>query len=233
VCQSEEQEAAVERYKAGAVVLVMFGLAGLPMFAQSVISMQAGLINFTEGTVLLNDRTLGPRQGQFQQMREQDTLRTSAGGRAEVLLNPGGFLRVDRLSSVRLTSGRITDARIEMLSGSALVEAAEVRKGSSLTFSRGDATVSILRNGLYRLEADPARLHVIKGKALVRAGDRKVEVGGGKVVALDGDLVATRIKKSEGDGLDAWSQNRALRLARANLIATRTSGSLRGLPKTS
>ncbi len=212
-------------------VMVM-GLAALPAAAQAVISTQAGLINYTEGTVLLNDHAFSPRAGQFQQMKKQDILRTSDAGRAEVLLNPGVFLRVGRVSEVRLDSDRIDDARVGLLSGTVLVEAAYIPKGSRVTFTWQDVAVSIEKYGIYRLQAGPATLRVISGKAVVKAGGKMLEVKGGRMAALDGSGAITKFDRKDRDTLDVWSQQRSAQLAQANRTALLASRNAKDLPST-
>ncbi len=218
--------------RVGAVAVVFLGLASSSAFAQAVISTQAGLINYTEGTVLLNDAAFSPVAGKFQQMRDQDVLRTSNAGRAEVLLNPGVFLRVGRLSEVRLDSDRINDVRVGLLSGTVLVEAAYIPKGSRVTFTWQDVAVSIEKYGIYRLQAGPATLRVISGKAVVKAGGKMLEVKGGRMAALDGSGAITKFDRKDRDTLDVWSQQRSARLAQATLAALRDSRNLKGLPQT-
>ena len=159
----------------GAVALFVFtGVAGV---AQVVISTQAGLINHTQGGVRLNDQAVESRRGQFQQMRQQDVLSTIH-GRAEVLLNPGVFMRLGENSAFRLVSSQITDARVALVSGTAIVEANEVNRDTAVTLSCQQAEVSILKRGVYRLDANPPTVRVFEGKVLVRSagqsdGDRQ------------------------------------------------------------
>jgi len=208
-------------------VAVLLVLGGLPALAQDVISAQSGLINFSQGPVLLNDRALQPAKGQFPQMKEQDTLRTSR-GRAELLLNPGAFLRVGDNTTVRMTSTHITDSRLELLAGTVVVEAAELDKNNAITVTCGKATVTILKRGLYRLTAEPAGLKVFDGKALVESGGRRVEVTKGKTVAFDGTLALAKFNRKETDSLDLWSGRRSEYLARVNMVTARSLYGYRG-----
>ncbi len=210
---------------------VVLGLAGLPAWAQNVISTQAGLINFTEGPVAVNGAAFRPQPGQFRQLREQDTLETGALGRAEVLLSPGVFLRMGHDSAFRLTSGKVWDARLELLSGTALVEAAEIGRGNRLTMAHGGATVTIEKSGLYRLDAEPAALRVLSGKAVVEASGKKYEVKGGRMLALTGQAAVTKFDRKRQDSLDAWSERRSARLAQANMAGTRSIAGERDLPR--
>ncbi len=215
---------------AAVAVLTLLGLAAPPAPAQAVISTQAGLINYTEGTVFLNNRSFGTTAGKFQQMESKDILRTSGAGRAELLLTPGVFLRVGRASEVQLGSNRIDDARVRLIAGTVLVEAAQIPKGSRVTFACRDATVSIEKSGIYRLQADPALLRVRSGRAVAQVGGKRVEVKGGKMAPLDGSGAVTKFDRKEQDTLDVWSRQRSARLAAASLAALRASRNAKGLP---
>src|SRR5580704_4986252 len=72
--------------------------------AQSVISTHSGVIHFFEGAVYLDDQALEPHLARFPSMADGSELRTGE-GRAEVLLTPGVFLRMDARSAIRMVSG--------------------------------------------------------------------------------------------------------------------------------
>ncbi len=203
-----------------AAAVVLLGIAGASAPAQSVISAQSGLVHYTQGRVLLGGRAIRVQRGQYAQMNENHTLQT-ARGRAEVLINPRVFLRVGEGSSIRLTSRRLTDSRVELVSGAAVLEALEIPRGSMVTIACSEATISIRKTGLYRLEANPPALRVFDGKALAQSGGRQVEVGKGKVLALDGSWVTRKFDRKQLDALDRWSANRATSLAVANVRALR------------
>src|ERR1035441_2864301 len=94
--------------------------ASLPMFlavwsaasGQSVTSTHSGLLYFFDGNVYIGDEQLHQKFGRFPEIGEGVVLRTEL-GRAEVLLTPGVFLRIDENSSIRMVSNRLTDTRIE------------------------------------------------------------------------------------------------------------------------
>jgi hypothetical protein len=203
------------------IAAVVAGLMSLPAFAQSVISAQSGLIHYVEGRVFLADRAVDPKIGRFPQMEENEVLRAEE-GRAEVLLNPGVFLRVGEHSSIRMVSTRLTDSRLEFVSGTILIEAAELSAGHSVTIFHNDATVRLLKKGLYRLETDPSQLRVYNGEALVEASGGQLIVKKGKFVAFDGTMVAQRFDRELTDSLDRWSGRRAKYLAMANVYAARS-----------
>jgi len=203
------------------LLVVLLGIANLPLAAQHVISAQAGLVNFTEGPVFLNGREAQPARGAFPHMKEQDQLRTTW-GRAELLLSPGVFLRVGRESSIRLVSDEITDARFELLSGNVVVEAGAIPKKTAVTLLVGNSAVSILKQGIYRVSAEPAELRVFDGKARVVSGGPPVELGKGRSLSLTADSVVAKFDRKRQDPLDQWSSSRAQYLSFVNLSTARS-----------
>src|SRR5215831_16562499 len=102
---------------AGLAVSVLIGASA---FAQSVISAHSGVIHYTEGTVLVGDKVYESKSQEFNELKENSVLKTEE-GRAELLLTPGVFLRLGENSSVRMISNHLSDTRVEVLSGEALV----------------------------------------------------------------------------------------------------------------
>src|SRR5689334_8339432 len=100
----------------------LIALSGSAAFAQSVISAHSGLIHYVEGSVLLDSKPVEVKIATFPDLKENSELR-SEDGRAEVLLNPGAFLRMGENSSIRMVSNKLTDSRVEFLSGSVVIEA--------------------------------------------------------------------------------------------------------------
>src|SRR5579864_3030907 len=96
-------------------------VAGSAFAQQYVISAHSGVVQYVEGTAYINDNQVDPKFGQFPDIKENQVLRTEE-GRAEILLTPGAFLRLSENSSIRMVSNKLTDTRIEILTGSAMVE---------------------------------------------------------------------------------------------------------------
>ncbi len=69
-----------------------------------------------------------PKAGQFPNIKENEVFRTTE-GMAEVLLTPGVFLRLGENSSIRMISSKLTDTRVEVLNGSAMVECDDLAEG--------------------------------------------------------------------------------------------------------
>jgi hypothetical protein len=149
----------------------------LPAFSQAVISTRSGVVHYFEGTVTVAGRPLTAQFGKFAFIPEGAELRTEQ-GRAEVLLTPGVFLRVGEKSAIRLASNSLTDTRVDLVAGSAIVESAESSAGTSVTLTYKDWTIRQTHEGLYRVDSDPPRLQVRGGEVEVKAvsGDAPVQV---------------------------------------------------------
>src|SRR5713226_3902570 len=122
----------------------LFALAGLPALAQSVISAHSGLIHYAEGRVLLDGKPVEVKITAFPEIKEGKEFRTED-GRAEVLLNPGVFLRMGENSAIRMVSNKLSDSRVEFLSGSAVVESSGdlAQKDDFVTILYKDTTVRL------------------------------------------------------------------------------------------
>ena len=192
-------------------------------FGQYVISARPGLIHYVEGRVYLDGAPLAYQFGAYPEMKRAGELRTGD-GYAEVLFNPGVVLHVGENSTVRLVSDRLSDIRIELVSGAAivapsgLVAPAEVRMNSvSVTFQ--DTIVRLLESGVYRLAATPQQLRVSTGQAEVTYRGKSTFVGGEKRIALDHPGQLENFDPAVADSLDRWSRRRSETISTATLAA--------------
>jgi hypothetical protein len=188
----------------------------LTVSAQSMIAAKAGLISYSEGEVYLDGKRLDSSAGRWPQMQENATLR-SGFGRVEFLLNPCAVLHLDRNSALRLTRNRLTDTRVELLSGAAVVQVAGRRKYTSVTLAVTGFAVTMPQPGMYRLNADPPALRVFGGKAEVAGNGWKTAVGQGRSLALaDGAGTTARFDWQKLGGFEFWSRRRMGALFRAS-----------------
>jgi|YelNatPaOPRAMG01_1025707.scaffolds.fasta_scaffold27864_1 hypothetical protein len=201
---------------------VLFSLAA-GAFAQQVISAQAGLVNHTLGKVLLNGAVVEAGGVRFPQMKPGDVLSTEE-GRAEVLLDPGTFLRVGEESSFRLESASLTNWQLELEAGSFVLEVASQPRREGAAIRWKDFRFTPLKRGVYRIDLNPPSVRVFDGEALVAGGAGTLRLSKGRMLALDGAWAAVRFNREEDDALDRWSGRRAAYLAQANLEAAVTSG---------
>ncbi len=204
--------------------LALLSALALPADGQSVISTHAGVVHFFEGAVYLGDRLLEPHLGRFPNMAEGALLRT-AYGRAEVLLTPGVFLRMGEMSAIRMVASDLSDTRVELLAGSAIVDSIEPSQGTSVTLIYKDWKVRLLRMGVYRIDSEPPRLWVRQGEATVSASDTAapVSVGQGMSLPLAAVLVAERSIEGPDDTLSTWARGRGDSISADNAIAAQIS----------
>jgi hypothetical protein len=206
---------------AAALVCGFWGTAA----AQNAISAKAGLVQVADGDVFVNDNAIETRVAEFTDLKNTDVLRT-AEGRAEVLLTPGSFLRLGENSSFRMLSSRLNDVRLEVLQGEALVEITELLTDNAVTVTLGNSSFALTKGGIFRFDANPARLRVYKGEAFAQLGDKQVRVKEGRQETFNGsDWTQSGFDTNDTDALYRWSQRRAENIAVANVSAARQSGS--------
>ena len=202
-----------------AVVLL---LAGIPASAQQVISARSGLVSYVEGQVYMGDKLVDLQFGHFPTLGENAVLRTQE-GRAEMLLNPGVFLRLSENSSVKMITNRLIDSRLELLQGSAVVEADQIAKDNNVTVVVNETAISVAKAGIYRVDAEPARLRVYSGDAQVQRGAQYLSVNGGKTLNLVEETASVqKFDTKDTDALDRWSERRGEYAALANVSAAKS-----------
>jgi hypothetical protein len=202
--------------------------------AQSVISARSGLIHFFEGDVYVAGQRLETHEGRFESISDGAEIRTEQ-GRAEVLLNPGVFLRIGEQSKVRMLDSDIMNTRLELLSGSAAIDCTQGAPGPSLTLLVGQRNMRFLNEGLYRVEAEPPILRVRAGKAEVGSGDQQsVAVEQGMSLRLEAAAAPEPSPQDLKDSLSDWSIARRQSITAENEISQnrpkshRTSHPFRG-----
>jgi len=170
----------------------------------------------------MGDQLVDPQFGHFPTLAENAVLRTQE-GRAEMLLNPGVFLRLSENSAVKMITNRLIDTRLELLQGSAVVEADQIAKDNNVTLVANEAAVAVMKAGVYRVDADPASLKVFSGDAQVQRGDQYVTVTGGKMLNLaDETASAQKFDSKDTDALDRWSERRGEYAALANVSSAKS-----------
>jgi hypothetical protein len=202
----------------GLVFLSFCGLAligGVPGLAQSVISTHSGLVYFFDGSVFIGPQRLEQKFGKFPDIGEGGELRTEH-GRAEVLLTPGVFLRVAENSTVRMVSTKLSDTRVELLDGSAIVEADEA--AGTVKVIHKDWQVRVPKEGVYRINAEPAQVVVYKGHAEVSTDGaaKPIDVREGETLPLAAVLVPDRASPEAGDEFKSWAMTRSQAISSDN-----------------
>jgi hypothetical protein len=191
----------------------------IPAASQSVISTHAGTVLFFEGAVSIGDQPLELHPGKFSNIPQGAELRT-AEGRAEIQLTPVVFLRLGDRSAVRMVANDLSDTRVELLAGSAIVDSGEPVPGTSVTLIYRNWRVHFLEQGVYRIDSNPPRMWVLDGKAEVSGNDaRAILVEQGACLPFAQVLVPDRAINPPLDALSKWQDGRQQSIAADNAIA--------------
>ena len=209
----------------GAVLILLLGVAAPATWAQAVISARSGMVNYVDGEVQLAGQTVKLDGAIFPEVKPGQILSTQQ-GRAEILLTPGVFLRLDRDTSFRMISNQLTDTRLEILNGAALVEADEILKDNRIDIKMADTETVLLKTGLYHFNASAGQVRTFEGKAQVSDASHSTELSGGRTLLVGSSLTPDKFNKGKlKDELYAWSEQRDYRLALANISAARRTSS--------
>jgi hypothetical protein len=200
-----------------------------------VISAKAGGVNLIVGKVEFRraDEKVWLPLSVKDDLVKGDVVRTAAGGRVELLLNPGSYWRADSATEFTLTSAALDDLSLRLDRGSAVIEATGFGDFEvSLVITTPQTRVRIARTGVYRFNVLPTGetlLAVEKGRAYVGEGEG-LKVKGGKLVRISGKGAAPEVVKFDKkmrDEFDQWSRERGRELAKANeKLATRQTNTL-------
>ena len=193
--------------------------------AQDIVSARAGLIHHMEGAVLIDGETIERHGDAFLSMKQGETLSTER-GRAEILLNAGTYLRVGEASSFKLDSADLENTRLTLLSGTVLIEVADLPKDTSATLDILGSQVALRKRGLYEFTADkPGNVRVYDGEiALTSTGASAIKIGKGREIAFNALSAGPgKFDEKETSELFNWGSRRAAYIAQANQSAARTA----------
>lgn len=184
-----------------------------------VISAKAGGVNYVEGKVAYSQNN--GKSGYLlkgDSLEVGDKVMTGAGGKAEILLNPGSYARLGENTSFEFKSTSLDDLRLQVNRGSAIFEVI-TDDDFNFVVSTPKANFNIVKSGIYRVDvlADGSgKIAVWKGKAEV-GGSNATEVKGGREATVNQSNVAVeKFDRDEKDALETWSKDRAKELAKAN-----------------
>ena len=200
--------------------LAVAAALAIPARGQAVISTRSGVVHFFEGSVWVAGQPLQAHLGKFMSIPEGAELRTGQ-GRAEVLLTPGVFLRIGDKSAIRMIANALSNTRVELLAGSAIVDSAEPGADTSVTLIYKGWEAHLGHKGVYRMDCEPPRLWTREGEAEVSAGADgvPVSVGQGMDVPLAAVLAPEKSLGQPRDTLSDWADGRAESISTDNTIA--------------
>jgi hypothetical protein len=193
-------------------------LSALLAFAQPQSQIgRPGMVNYVEGQVSIDGQAVANNQVGRLEVAPGHVLKTDD-GKAEMLLTPGVFLRLDSHSSVKMISSSLSKMTVELLQGKSMVEADQVEKENHLTvLDRGSSTL-LEKHGIYEFNADNPMVAVYDGKAQVQADDRTKDLWKGQEIVLTQNpkLKSKGFNPHKGDDLYDWSKLRSEYTAEVN-----------------
>jgi hypothetical protein len=186
---------------------------------QYVVSAKAGVVNFVDGaaSVRRNKPFAAPEMlVSGDELDTGDIVSTGQNCRAEILLNPGCYLRLGEHSEFVFLFDELShENRIRVLRGSAIIEASAIDYAIVVEAPQG--TFRIARTGLYRVNAGAdGKADVVVRKGLALIGRTEIKQGKRATVVAGGAPIVASFNKNEGDELDDWSKERARTLIAAN-----------------
>lgn len=134
-----------------------------------------GTVNYVEGMAYLDGQQVTDKSVGSADLNPGQTLATQQ-GKAEILLTPGVFLRLDDNSAVKMISPDLTHTQVELEHGRAGVEVDEIYPQNNLDILDAGVTTQLVKNGYYEFNADQPTAMVFDGKAAVEVGDGKYRV---------------------------------------------------------
>src|SRR5215469_14188917 len=136
---------------------------------------QPGSVNYVEGQVSINGQPVDTESIGSLALPPGQLLSTG-NGKAEILLTPGVFLRVDDASSIEMVSVSLTNTEVKLDQGRAMVDVSEIHPENNLRVTEEGVTTQLLKAGLYDFDAAQRQIRVFGGKAVVFDGERKVNI---------------------------------------------------------
>lgn len=178
----------------------------LMLMLQFVISTKAGLVNYVQGSANVKAT---------QSVATGVPIRTGPEGFAEILLNPGSFLRLGPNSEAVLANVDLTSVSLRINYGTAVIEAAGFTKETPLKIVSGDLHVLIIKDGIYVVETGQVR--VAEGQLQLDGARNTYKKGW--VVSKTGAL---KLSKTNVLEVELWSRNRSNLIAVANANISNT-----------
>jgi hypothetical protein len=158
-------------------------LGQLCLLLQLVVSATPGLVDIVDGDVNVR---------QYERIAPGQIIKTGANSHVEFSLGWEAYLRLEEKSTAVLESAdrNTKTVAIRIDSGSALVEASDINKGSQIVVTAGSLKTLIDSKGIYRFSVDSAQ--ILRGK--LRTFDKSMEVGDGwQLINSDGTYQKSKL----------------------------------------
>lgn len=184
-----------------------------------VISAKAGAVNYISGKVAINRNTA--KSGYLVKgdtIEKGERVRTGNDGKAEILLNPGSYVRLSENADFKFNSTSLDDLQIGLNSGSAIFEII-TDDGFDVVVNTPKSTYQLVKSGIYRVDAlsdGSGKISVWKGKAKYGTTKNDVVKSGQTTAIVNGQISVQKFDRDNKGEFEIWSKDRAKEIARAN-----------------
>jgi FecR protein len=184
-----------------------------------VISAKAGAVNFVSGKVAIDRRNA--KSGYLVKgdtVEKGERVRTGGDGKAEILLNPGSYVRLSENANFRFNSTSLDDLQIALTSGSAIFEII-TDDDFNVAVNTPKSSYQLIKSGVYRVDAlsdGTGKISVWKGKAKYGTGKDNVVKGGQTTAIVNGQISVQKFDRDNKGEFEVWSKDRAKEIARVN-----------------
>lgn len=181
-----------------------------------VISAKAGGVNFVEGAVSVSRKN--GRSGLLlkgDQIQIDDVVSTGTDGRAEVLLNPGSYVRLGSSTNFEFDTTSLDDLQLSIGKGSAIFEVF-ADDDFRIAVNTPKGLVYLIQSGIYRVDVtgDQARIEVWKGRAQLGESTEATVKSGREAIIGSGVSTVSKFDRDDKDSFEVWSKSRAKDLAK-------------------
>ena len=191
------------------------------VFAQDVVSASSGVLHYFEGSVAIDGKPAEHKAATFLSLKNGSTIRTEK-GRAELLLTPGVYLRLDENSSLAMISNSLTDTRLQLLTGTAIVDSlsAGPAPNDSVVLVYDGSDVRFTKPGVFRIDCEIGELQAYNGESTVT--HHRVTTAIDSLHRYYFALEMTTDKAGEGDTDEFydWAHNRSDMIEDQNQVAS-------------
>ncbi len=181
------------------------------------ISAKAGGVNFIEGDV-----TVARKEGRSgvllrrDQLEVGDRVSTGANGKAEILLNPGSYIRLGSNTTFQFLTTSLDDLRVRLDGGTAMFEVFAANE-FQVTVETANGSVSLVETGVYKVDVPQnglATIAVFDGKAQLSGPQANLVKKGRSSTIGSANVAVAKFDRDERGELVAWSKSRSKDLAK-------------------
>lgn len=184
-----------------------------------LISAKAGAVNFVSGNVTLeHNDTRKTRLQKGDNVEVGEKISTDAEGKAEVLLNPGSYIRLAGDSEFEFVTTSLDDLQLQVNRGSAIFEVI-ADKDFSVKVYTPNSRFYLITAGVFRVDVMPdggGKISVWKGKAQVGDINATIVKSGKSATVANNQVTVEKFDRDNQSEFDVWSKERAKEIAKIN-----------------